>query len=385
MRIPGAGFLSDRRAVSSFESQGGEFRDIVFYSEGAGDWPHLGPIVTQLLNDHDRKISYLTSDPADPALGVSHANFRPFAIGAGTARTILFARLNCRRFVMTLPDLGSLWLKRSAHPVHYIYVFHSMNSTHTSYRTGAFDAYDAVLCVGPYHETEIRRTEEVYGLAPKELVRHGSAKLDTILAELGGRTDAAGRGDETEVLLAPTWGDSSFIEHPLGRDLLAELLRSGYRTVLRLHPMTVRRLPELVAELRSTFMADRRFILEEDMNATASWLRSDVMISDWSGAAIEYSLALLKPVIYIDTPPKIMNPEWERLGLPSFESTVRSRLGHVVDPAALADLPRAIEAAISDSGLTDRLRDARETLVFNIGTSSLLAASYLAGLGKEES
>ena len=46
---------------------------------------------------------------------------------------------------MTIPDLGQLWLKRSVHPVRYVYLFHSTNSTHTVYRKGAFDAYDTIF------------------------------------------------------------------------------------------------------------------------------------------------------------------------------------------------------------------------------------------------
>ena len=89
---------------------------------------------------------------------------------------------------MTLPDLGNLWLKRSVHPVEYVYVFHSMNSTHTSYRRGAFDNFDTILCVGPHHVDEIRKAEEVYGLPAKRLVEHGSTKLDRLLAEFGDAT-----------------------------------------------------------------------------------------------------------------------------------------------------------------------------------------------------
>ena len=146
------------------------------------------------LRDHDRPISYLTSDPADPGLAIADPRFRAFNIGSGTARTILFARMDCRHFVMTLPDLGNLWLKRSVHPVHYIYLFHSMNSTHTSYRTGAFDQFDTILCVGPHHVNEIRATEAAYGLPAKELVEHGSAKLDALLAEIGDRGATAAPG-----------------------------------------------------------------------------------------------------------------------------------------------------------------------------------------------
>ena len=36
------------------------------------------------------------------------------------------------------------------------------------------------------------------------------------------------------------------------------------------------------------------------MNAVDSWLRSDVMVSDWSGAALEYAFALQRPVVYVE-------------------------------------------------------------------------------------
>lgn len=379
MRLPGVRFLRDQQAVKAFERQDPAFRDLVFYSEGAGDWPHLGPIIRTLLDEHDVKISYLTSDATDPGLAIGdNERFRTFNIGSGTARTILFARVECRRFVMTLPDLGNMWLKRSVHPVGYVYVFHSMNSTHTSYREGAFDKYDAILCVGRHHVEEIRRTEEVYGLRPKELVEHGSVKLDTVLEEVALHHEVK-RGASPTVLVAPTWGESSLIEQPIGRETIAILLRAGYRTVLRLHPMTVRRLPRLVADLSRSFGHDQRFVLEEDMSSTSSWLQSDVMISDWSGAAIEYGFALDRPVIYVDTPPKLMNPAWERIGLPSFEDLVRGEIGHVVAPTQLDDLPAIVDSLNSrpDVGGANA-RTAASKWVFNLGASARVAADYLA-------
>jgi YidC/Oxa1 family membrane protein insertase len=375
MKLPGMTLLRDQRAVSAFERQDPEFRQLVFYSEGAGDWPHLGPIVDSLLAHHDVRLSYLTSDDADPGLSVEDPRLRAFNIGAGTARTILFARMDCRYFVMTLPDLGNLWLKRSVRPVHYVYAFHSMNSTHTSYRKGAFDNFDTILCVGPHHTEEIRKTEQVYGLPEKRLVEHGSVKLDTVLNEVA-RSGVQLRGEPATILVAPTWGPSSLIEQPRGPDVLAALLKAGFRTILRLHPMTVRRLPKLVPELRRAFGAERGFTLEEDMGAVESWLRADVMVSDWSGAATEYALALGRPVIYIDTPPKVMNPEWDRLGLSSFEASVRDRLGRVIawdDLEMLGPAVAELRVWQSDVSLRDRL-------LFYVGQSATVAAEYLAAL-----
>jgi hypothetical protein len=367
--------------MKDFEGLDRKFRQIVFYSEGAGDWPHLGPVVEALLHNHEREVTYLASDPADPGLAIRDPRLRTFLIGSGTVRTILFARLDCAHFVMTLPDLGALWLKRSVHPVHYVYLFHSMNSTHAAYRKGAFDHYDTILCVGPYHVDEIRKTEALDGLPPKNLVEHGSVKLDTILSQVGDRGAVdRGQGPAT-VLVAPTWGDSSLIERPVGLELLDTLIRTGYRTVLRLHPMTVRRLPDLVATIRDRYQHQPIFHLEEDMNAIESWLRSDVMISDWSGAAIEYALALGRPIIYVDTPQKAVNPAWRDIDAVPFEDMIRSHIGSVVDPTDIATLPNLIEAELArpNAGRAD-VASMRARWVFNVGRSSLCAADYLASI-----
>ena len=382
MKLPGVSFLREQSAVRAFEEQDASFRDLVFYSEGAADWPHLGPVISELLARHDGRISYLTSDPTDPGLGIADPRLHAFQIGAGTARTILFARMDCRHFVMTLPDLGNLWLRRSARPVHYIYLFHSMNSTHTSYRTGAFDGFDTVLCVGPHHVNEIRATEGAYGLSPKELVEHGSAKLDALLAEIGDRGATPRQRDGAPtVLVAPTWGESSFIERPAGIDVVRALIADGMRTTVRLHPMTSRRLPELRDVLRREFASSPHFTLEEDMSATESWLASDVMISDWSGAATEYAFALGRPVVYIDTSAKLMNPDSDRIGLESFEHAIRGMIGRVVALDAIGELAAAVREVTADTtAVRARAMEARDRMIFNVGASSAAAATYLTSL-----
>ncbi len=374
MKLPALGFLRDQGAVRDFERQNPAHRDLVLYSEGAHDWPHLGPVVTALLTTRDRPFSYLASDPADPGLSIDDERLKRFLIGSGTARTVLFARIEARVFAMTLPVLGNLWLKRSVHPVHYAYLFHSFNSTHTSYRTGAFDQFDSVLCVGPHHVDEIRRTEQTYGLRHKELIEHGSAKLDTLLGEIEDM-DPPLPSSAPRVLIAPTWGEDSILESGLGAALVRVLAAAGLDVMVRPHPMTSRRLPDLAAGVAKGAAGVQ---VEQDMGATQSWIRSDVMISDWSGAATEYSFATGKPVVYIDTPPKIMNPEWERIGLASFEDRIRADLGAVVAPTELERLPALIHDLVAGGAATrEGILRARERSTFNIGASSVAAARFL--------
>lgn len=368
--------------MREFRKLDDSYRELVFYSEGSADWPHLGPVIETLLREHNRRVSYLTSDKTDPGLRIRDTRFRAFLIGSGTVRTILFRGIDCAHFIMTLPDLDSFHLRRSVNRVHYVYLFHSTNSTHTIYRKGALDAYDTLLCVGPHHIEEIRKTERVYHLKAKQLIEHGSVKLDSVLKQCGNQVPSQMRGEVREVLIAPSWGECSLIERTIGSELIDVLIRGGFRTVLRLHPMTTRRLPGLVRELKEKFGKEPLFAIEEDMNANESWLRSDVMISDWSGAALEYCFSLQKPVIFVDTPQKINNPEWQAIGVRAFEDMIRFEVGRVVEQSEIDTLPALIGECLRDSSqMRERILAARSKWIFNVGRSHEFAAEYLVSLG----
>ena len=150
--------------------------------------------------------------------------------------------------------------------------------------------------------------------------------------------------------------------------------------------MTVRRLPELVASVRRRFEHEPLFVLEEDMNAIESWLRSDVMISDWSGAALEYAFALQRPVVYVDTPQKAVNPDWHDLDLVPFEDVIRREIGQIVREDEIERMPAVIETSLSDRATTrERALAARDRHVFNPGASAKVAADYLASLATTRS
>ena len=368
-------------SLSRFNKLDRADREIVFYAESRADWPHLGPIIEELTGPLGRSVCYVTSDEADPLLAAESPRIRAFYVGDGSTRTTFFKLLDATVLVMTLPDLETFHLKRSVHPVHYVYVFHSMVSTHMIYRKGAFDAYDTILCVGPHHEAEIRRTEEVYGLSPKELVPHGYARLDAILASAAPRrVGSAEAGRPRKLVLAPSWGDCSFIEAPVGAELIGRLLDAGHEVALRLHPMTVRRFAKLPGELAQRF-GDRTFRVETDMREQASLHEAELMIGDWSGAALEYAFGLERPVLFVDMPKKVNNPEYERIGLRTIEESIRTEVGAIVEPGdPSAALPLVEELCGDPDAFRIRLREARERAVYNIGRSASIGAAEVARL-----
>ena len=356
-------------------------RTIVFYAEGKADWPHLGPIIEELTESLGRTVCYVTSDETDPVFSGGNSRILPFFVGSGAVRTTFFRYVEAKVMVMTLPDLETFHLKRSVHPAHYVYVFHSIVSTHMTYRKGAFDAYDTVFCVGPHHVEEIRRTEEVYGLRRKQLVEHGYGRLDRILRTASERRASVPAADgRRKIVLAPSWGECSFIEAPYGAELIDLLLGGGHDVVLRLHPMTVRRLPGLGPGMEERFRG-RAFRVETDMHAQESLHESEVMIGDWSGAALEYAFGLERPVLFIDTPKKINNPEYERIGRVPLEESVRHELGGVIHPGALgAALTRIDALSAARDSFRERLREARERWVYNVGRSAAVGATHVAEL-----
>ena len=110
---------------------------------------------------------------------------------------------------MDMPDLEKFHIKRSkVFHVHYIYIFHSMFSTHSYLREGALDHYDTIFCVGPHHTNEIQETEKVYNLKPKTLVKYGFGRLDWLLKEKEKIQNTLSI-DANTIIIAPSYGNNN--------------------------------------------------------------------------------------------------------------------------------------------------------------------------------
>src|SRR5690606_28612020 len=108
---------------------------------------------------------------------------------------------------------------------------------------------------------------------------------------------------------------------------------------------------------------------------------SDLMISDWSGAALEFALGLERPVIFVDVPRKVLNAEYQDLGIEPLEVTIRHEVGVVVSPTDLETLGSvALELIDQSPRWAEAARDARRRWVFNNGTSGSAGARYLMSL-----
>jgi len=364
-----------------------DWRNIVVYSESGQDWHQFAGLVEQLNGPLARKVTYVTSDRQDSGLRRVHPNYRAIHIPEGLFRTIFFQVNQSDLFVLTMMDLQNLQLKRSLHPVHYLYLFHSMGSTHMVDHENSFDHYDTLFCTGPHQVREIRRREELKGLPPKQLFEYGHPRLEDVIAQgrahAGRKAADAPAGIPPTILIAPTWGDTS-IFNTCGRELIGLLLAAGYRVIMRPHYQSKRRTPEVIAAVREAFAGQAHFEYVDRMGETESILRSDLLVSDWSAMALEYAWGLEKPVLFIDVPRRIRNPNWRELGIEPIESAIREQVGEIVAPDALEQAPEAIERLLADPGrFRARMCEMRETMVFRLGHSVPDGAAEIARLADE--
>ena len=371
----------DWKELKRFEKLDKKDRSIVFYLENEYYFIYFQPIVEKLTQKYDMKICYITSSKTDPMLTCKDKNILPFYIGDGIARSNFFINLKATIIVMTMPDLETFHIKRSkVYPVHYVYIFHSLNSTQRAYTNTAFDNFDTIFCTGNYQIIEIQERERKFNLNKKKLVKHGYGRLDTLINEARSTDIKKSISNNKVVLIAPSWGANGLIETK-GQEIVSILLDSGFDVILRPHPMTIKKSNKVIQKIEKEFKDNLKFKLETDIRNTESWFLCDCMISDLSGAAIEYSFTFEKPILYIVTPEKIVQKK--QIDLVSLEEKIRPQIGEVISLSQLSLLPSKInQLLLSQNKFKAKIQKIREETVFNIGNSGEQGAKYLLDLKK---
>jgi hypothetical protein len=358
-------------------------RSIVFYAEHSGYYPYFEGIIKKLTDECDRTLCYITSDRHDPILRNTNPRIKTFYLNK--LLPFFMAFVDCKIFVMTLTDLNKFHLKRSINPVHYLYVFHALVSTHMVYRYGAFDHYDSILCAGPHHVEEIRQHEKLNNLPPKTLVEAGYYRLERIYQDYKEWVrQKPSQPDREIILIAPSWGVANVLES-CGEELVGLLLREGYQVIVRPHPETVKHSPGLIAQLTTKFGKSPNFTLEKSIATHDSLLKADVLICDCSGVALEYALGTERPVLFLDVPVKIKNEKYRDLNIEPLELATRTKIGVIVKPEELATVPTVISQLVSTAPqYKNAIIKLREQYLFHFGKSAEIGANYVHRLISQE-
>jgi YidC/Oxa1 family membrane protein insertase len=366
-----------------------DWRNIVIYSESGQDWHYFKPLIDALNAGLQRRVTYVTSDQNDPGMSRDHGLFKAICIPEGFFLTLHFNMQKADVLVLTMMDLDNLQLKKSINPVHYIYLFHALGSTHMVDHANSYDAYDSLFCVGPHHVAELRKREAIAGLEERHLFEFGHPRLENLLKDSQSFQQNDIRADPTEdsapvVLVAPTWGDQS-IFNTCGEELTGLLLEAGFHVIIRPHYQTVRLTPDVIDRLKAKYGTHEAFEFQDRMADNDTLFRSDILVCDWSAMAIEYALGLEKPVLFVDLPRRIRNQEWQALDIEPLEVSFRELAGDIVSPQRLQEAPERIRQLLNDRDeFVRRMQELRPQLIFNIGSSIGLGAKEIARLADEK-
>ncbi len=357
-------------------------KHIVFYSEKSGFYKYYEALIDELLARSNVVIHYVTNDPNDIVFDIAkeQPRIKPYYIGLKKLIPLMM-KLEADIVVMTTPDLNKYYIKKSLmkKDVEYIYVPHDMMSVHMGFSEGALNEFDTVFCTGKHVWNEVRATERVYGLPEKTLVEFGYPLADKLIE--AGEKERAERvsAGKKEILIAPSWQEDNLLDSCVDK-LIDKLYCDDYHITVRPHPEYVKRYSAKMNALVSRYedKIGDKLTFELDFSRNKSVYSSDLLITDWSGIALEYCFATKRPAMFVNTKIKCVNENWEKIGITPVEITLRDKVGISVNKE---DLDRCDEIVRSLLASTEKYEEIiANTLgehLYNIGHAGEAGAKYI--------
>ncbi|MDL2289672.1 CDP-glycerol glycerophosphotransferase family protein, partial [Clostridia bacterium OttesenSCG-928-F22] len=353
-------------------------KDLVYYSEKSGFYKYFEDQINVILEKSDFTIHYVTSDPNDKIFDMENERIIPYYVD-DTKLIYLFMKLDARVMIMTTPNLQTYHLKRSLarKDIEYIYTPHDPLSTHMGAALGAFDHFDTILCVGQHQVEELRETEKVYELPEKNLVPCGYSLIDNLIAHYEAMEKT--ENPVKKILIAPSWQEDNILESCIEK-ILDGLLDKGYDITLRPHPEFVKRsaarMQTIINQYESKF--NEHFRIETDFSSNVTIFTADLVVTDWSGIAFEFAYATKKPCLFINTPMKVMNPEYGKIGLTPVEVALRGQLGQELEPDELSNIASAVDDLFKRGDVYEaQIRKLMDKYLFHPGESAQVAGKYI--------
>ena len=350
-------------------------KQIVFYSEKNGFYKYFKDVIEIILRKTDIIIHYISSDPNDEVFSMEGENFRTYYIE--DKLMVLMMRMDADIVVMTTPDLQKYYIKRSMirDDIEYVYMDHGMNSINLVLRKGALDAFDTVFCSNDCVYNEIRAQESVYNIKEKTLVKYGYALIDNMVAAYNAKPPV--KNNPPQVLIAPSWQEDNIMDSCI-EQILEGLLPERYQVIVRPHPQYVRHNPEKLKMLQDKYTDFDNFTLQTDFSSNETVFQSDILVTDWSGTAYEYSFTTLKPCLFINTPMKVMNPDYQDISIVPFDLEIRNKIGIALEMDEIGIIADASEKLLHDELFSNESICAlRDKYLYNVGKSASVGAEYL--------
>lgn len=163
-------------------------------------------------------------------------------------------------------------------------------------------------------------------------------------------------------------------------DLIGSVLGKGYRIIVRPHPEYTKRYPARWEALQARWADEdpAELFFESDFSSNESTFSSDILVTDWSSISCDFSFSTLKPTIFIDTPMKVGNPDWEKLGMEPTDISLRNQIGRSLALGEVDRFADEVASMLSErEAWRERIREVRAGFVFNLGHGARTAGEFL--------
>ena len=320
-------------------------------------------------------VVYMTASKDDPVFSSGLKHIKPEFLGEGNKA---FAKLNFVKatvLVSTTPGLDVYQQKRSKDVDYYIHVLHAANDV-SLYKMFGLDYYDSVIVNGQFQVDEIRKLEKLRNLKPKEIVISGIPYMDEILNRITKTNLAKVSNACKTVLIAPTWGPSSLL-NKFGDKLIDELLKTDMKIILRPHPQSFISEHGMIERLKQKYPESEKLKQNTDIDNFNVLNLADIMISDFSGVALEFALIFDKPLIYTDVHlDKGQYDAWQ-IDDPTWTETILPKIGEKLTEDKLSDIKNIINNCFIDEKYKNGRDLARSEAQETKSNSSVFYVDYI--------
>ena len=359
-------------------------RNIVLFSEGKNYWNIFQPIVEKLI-EKKQYFSYYTLDRKDPCLIIDDPYMENRYIGNGNNAFVKIGNLKANLVLVTTPNIGTdgYPIPRSAGIRELIYIPHSFDDIAFLHR-GALNHYDAFMLTGDFQIQSIRKIENKRGLPKKTLYPAGLPYLDVLIKKAKDVNKSNGEAinyleNRTTVLLAPSWGEKGFLSS-YGTDFIKKLSQKGFTLIVRPHPQSLKVEKKRIEKIKNDLHSCENIVWDLKSDATESFEKADILVSDVSAIRFEFVMVYQKPFITIPlamTQEALQEFEIADLGSSWTEEAMQKiGYGYTLQENEIDNLDQIIMKVLQQKS-NEAILDFRKRNIYNLGHSGEVIADYL--------
>lgn len=353
-------------------------KHLVFYSESNGFYKYYKGVIEYILENTNIVIHYITSDYNDNIFNLAKENEQIKAYYIGERKLItLMMKLDADVVVMTMPDLETYHIKKSylRKDIHYVYYPHGQGSTNLTLRAHATDHYDTVFTTGKHQQEEEKIFNKKYKLN-RVLFEFGYPLLDDMIKTYQSTKKETNKKRKS-ILIAPSWQKDNIVDLCL-EEILNNIKDENYDIIVRPHPQQVRHKKEYFDQMKKKYEEFKNIDIQTDFSKTSTVFDADLVITDWSDIGFEYAFTTKKPVLYIDTPMKVMNPNYKDIDIEPINVWARNKIGKSLKTNELNKINDTIKELLNSKDKYNKIiNETVNEYVYNLGNSAEVGANYI--------